>query len=261
MGQAATGWDTSVVLDIQEFVDRSRKLRSIAELEAMLDQIGNQMSFDHYALIHHVDHRSPNQRAPIRLENYPESWVSVFLEQELYSWDPIHMASYATNVAFAWSDVPDMIKLSNRHKSVLKAAAKEGLGDGFTVPANLPGEANGSCSFAVKTGRSLPRQNIGMVQLVGSYAFQAARDLSLRSQPRAPEAYRRVKLTPRQLDCIVLAGRGKSDAEIGMILAIKESTVKEYIETARDKYDVRKRIQLVMRAVHDGHIALTDVLT
>lgn len=56
------------------------------------------------------------------MENYPSTWVEKFLEQKLYAWDPIHVASYATNLAFACSDVPDMIDLTKEQQTVLRSA-------------------------------------------------------------------------------------------------------------------------------------------
>ena len=244
---------------VQTFIDAARLVRTAQQLSLLMEQITHDMGFDHYALIHHVDHRMDARGVSIRLENYPPAWVEIFLERELYSWDPIHLASYSTNVAFAWSDVPHMIRLSKRHKDVLKAAALEGLGDGFTVPANLPGEANGSCSFAVRAGRDLPRERLAMVQTIGCFAFQAARDLALEAFPSALP-HSRVALSPRQLDCVLLAGRGKSDWEIGQILGLKQTTVTEYLDAARDRYGVARRVQLILRAVHDGQIALSDLL-
>ena len=244
---------------VQQFVEATKKVDTLRQLEISIEQIATELGFNYYALIHHVDHRATSRAASVRLENYPKAWVEKFLEQKLYSWDPIHMASYATNLAFAWSDVPDMIRLSSKHKQVLSAAAQEGLGDGITVPANLPGEANGSCSFAVRTGKELPRQHMGAVQLIGSFAFQAARDLSLEAS-QSLNSDERVKLSPRQLDCVLLAGRGKSDWEIATILGIKEDTVTQHLDTARERYGVSRRVQLILRAIHSGQIALTDLL-
>lgn len=239
----------------QAFIDAIRKAADQSELALLLDQISRELGFSHYALVHHVDHRTAGGMM-VRLENYPESWVGTFLEKELYSWDPIVVASNRTNAAFAWSDVADIIRITNRQRDVLKAAAIEGLGDGFTVPIHMPGQVSASCSFAVRTGRALPHHHLGMAQLVGTFAFQTARTLA--EQGAGPIG--RVALTPRQLDCIVLVGRGKSDWEIAQVLGLKEDTVTEYLDAARARYGVARRIQLVMRALQDGHIVLSDLV-
>jgi DNA-binding CsgD family transcriptional regulator len=59
---------------------------------------------------------------------------------------------------------------------------------------------------------------------------------------------------------VVLVAKGKSDWEIGQLLGLKEDTVTEHIEEARRRYDVKRRVQLVVRAVHDGLLALNDVI-
>lgn len=244
---------------VQQFIDAANQAATLRQLELLLEQISTEMGFDYYALIHHVDHRARNRASSVRLENYPKPWVERFLEKKLYSWDPIHIASYETNLAFAWSDVPEMINLTRKQREVLHAASEEGIGDGVTVPANLPGEANGSCSFAVKRGKTLHREYMGAVQLIGSFAFQSARNLALEAA-RSTTSRGRVDLSPRQLDCVLLAGRGKSDWEIATILGIKEDTVTQHLDSARERYGVAKRVQLILRAVHSGQIALTDLL-
>lgn len=249
----------SSLSDTQAFVDALRHAADNAELALLLEQISRDMGFRHYALVDHVDFRITGKAGVVWLINYPSDWMEVFLEEKLYISDPVLLTCQHTNAAFAWSDMGEMIRLTDRHRDVLKAAAIEGLGDGLTMPAHVPGQVSGSCNFAVRTGRDLPRQHLGMVQLVGAFAFQRARTLALADHPGAGPAGR-VALTPRQLDCIALVGRGKSDWEIARILGLKEDTVTEYLDAARARYGVARRIQLVMRAVHDGHLALSDLL-
>jgi LuxR family transcriptional regulator, quorum-sensing system regulator CciR len=244
--------------DVQKFIDMSAQVESFHDLDRLLADITREMGFDHFALIHHVDHRVKGPGTAVRLENYPSGWVNTFLEKELYARDPIHLASHRTNVGFAWSDVPSMIKMTKAHRQVLEAAGREGLGNGYTVPAHVPGEANGSCSFAMRWGRDLP-DNLPMAQLVGSFAFQAARNLALRAFPNGVEDGHPM-LTPRQLDCVLLIGQGKSDWEIAQILGLKEDTVTEYVDAARERYHVARRVQLVVRAIHSGQLALTDLV-
>ena len=68
------------------------------------------------------------------------------------------------------------------------------------------------------------------------------------------------KLTPRMIDCVFLAACGKTDWEAGTILGIAEDTVTEYLDEARRRYDVGHRSQLLMRALFDGHLAISDVI-
>ena len=250
---------------VQSFIDLSRKLRTPAELDLLLQSITRDMGFDHYALIHHVD------LSPIRadfghmvkgellaLTDYPDAWVEQYISDEIVSRDPVLLASQRTSVGFAWSEMATLITLQRPHLDQLERGRKAGIGDGFTVPANVPGEANGSCNFVVETGRDLPDQRLAMAQLIGSYAFEAGR--SIVTKARLDQDEQPIELTSRQLECIALAGRGKSDWEIGKILGLAEGTVKTYINSARDRYGVAKRVQVVVRAVYDGQLPLAELL-
>lgn len=240
---------------INHFIDHSRRATTLGDLRTLLDSAARDMGFDFYALVQHVDVRHAGRSDAIWLENYPDSWAEAFVARGLVSNDPILTASQKTSTGFLWSDVGRLIKLSPHHKRVLAEAAREGMGDGFTVPAHLPGESNGTCNFAMRTGRDLPTESLTTAQLIGLFAFENARRIATRPQnPQAP------RLTPRQLDCLLHVARGKSDWEIAQILGIKEHTVRDYIEDACRRYDVRRRIQLVLRAVHDGQLLLADAI-
>lgn len=159
---------------------------------------------------------------------------------------------------FAWSEVPEMIRLTRQHKDLLLRVRQEGLGDGFTVPAHVPGEANGSCNFAMAGAELVPRRNLTMAQLVGSYAFQAARKIVL--QRLTPGQLERPKLTTRQIECVALIAQGKTDKEIARILGLSPETVSEHVADACRRYNVSRRIQLAFHAIHDGHLSLADAI-
>ncbi|MEY2927683.1 MAG: hypothetical protein RL367_2160 [Pseudomonadota bacterium] len=241
----------------QAFIDASQRADSLDELSALLGEATGALGFAHFALVNHVDVRSQCVN-PFRLHSYPDHWAHEFAAHRRVTSDPVVLASYTTNVGFRWSDVPAMIQLSSEHRAILRDAADQGIGDGFTVPAHVPGEANGSCNFAQKSGMPLPETSLPAAQLVGSYAFQSARVLIHRQAHELPNDP--VKLTSRQLDCILLVARGKTDWEIAKILGIHEDTVTEYLNEARRRYNVSRRVQLVMRSIHDGHLTLADTL-
>jgi LuxR family transcriptional regulator, quorum-sensing system regulator CciR len=243
--------------DVQIFVDESQKIRKLDQLSALLGDITSNLGFDFFALVQHVDVRKSSNKETVWIGNYPSAWIEVFERDGLYATDPIHIASQRTHAGFTWSDVDKLVHLSAHHRRVLAAASKEGLGDGYTIPTHLPGESNGTCSFAMKCGRALPEASLMAAQLIGTYAMEAGRRIVRSDQG---EHTSRPKLTPRQLECVIFAARGKTDWEIATILGIKETTAREYIEDACARYDVHKRMQLVVRALHDGHLTLRDAI-
>lgn len=227
---------------------------SESELAEALAEIAGEIGFTYFALAHHVDVRRPPEPS-IRLHNYPDDWVQYYDRHNLGVSDPVHRASHVTSVGFAWSDIPRMIALGPRDRQILERGEAKGIGDGFTIPANVPGETHGSCSFANPAGMAMPGDELPVAQLVGAFAFEAARRLW---RVRSP-ATGLPKLTDRQLECILWVARGKSDWEISRILGIQHETVVRHLKQARERYGVAKRTLLTVHALFDGSISFADI--
>ena len=240
---------------VDAFVSNVRDLSSEAELALALDQIARELGFDYFALTHHVDIRHAPQPA-IRLDNYPDRWVDYFDDHKLGPSDPVHRACHLTSVGFAWSRLSLMIQLSARDSEILELARDNGIGDGFTVPAHVPGESNGSCSFAMARGRPMSEDHLPVAHMVGAFAFEAARRLWRMRGTAAPPR----PLTDRQRDCLVWVARGKTDWEIAKILGVSHETVIQHLKQARERYGVAKRTTLTVSALFDGTISFTDII-
>ena len=240
---------------IVAFVEDLRAVEAEADLAFLLEEISAELGFAHFALAHHVDLRPASNRA-IRIHNYPDEWERYHDEQQLGRSDPVHRACQLTAVGFTWSQLPRMMRLTPRDLSVLSAAATQGIGDGFTVPAHVPGELNGSCSFATARGVRLQTEKLALAQLVGAFAFEAARRLTRvidGMESGAPH------VSARERECLVWIARGKSDSEIATILGISPETVHQYVKHVRATYDVVSRSQLVARALFAGTISFMEI--
>lgn len=226
----------------------------LPDLFEALAESSQAMGFRYFALTHHVDFASAPELG-IRLHNYPSHWEDWFDERALGRFDPIHRASHVANFGFTWSNVSRMIQLTQGDLEVLSQARRFGIGDGFTVPAHVPGEYNGSCSFAVAEEAELPHEHRLVAQLVGGLAFEAARRIV---QPRrAPQPI--IPMTDRQRDCVLWAARGKTDWEISRILGVSHETVIQHLKHARERYGVQKRAHLAVMALFDGTICFSDI--
>lgn len=248
-------WDPAYFDLAREFAARAPLTPSATGLSSLLDDCTRALGFQHFALLNHVD-LSRASAGIICLSTYPEVWSEKFIKSRLYLDDPVLHASIRTNLGFTWDEISQLIPLSLRHQDIFESARKEGLGDGFTVPANIPGEIHGSCSFATRRGCALPHRALSAAQLVGAFAYQAARRLF---HPTAQPQGNLPQLTPRQRECVVLAGRGKSDWVIGQLLGVKKDTVTKYLVAARDRYEVATRMQIVTAALYYGEISFLEI--
>jgi LuxR family quorum-sensing system transcriptional regulator CciR len=238
---------------VDRFVRDIREVETEEALAGAIADVALDLGFRFFALTHHVDVRRSSEA--IRIHNYPDGWAEWFDEQSLGATDPVHRASNITSVGFAWSKLPDMIALTPMDRRVLELARREGIGEGFTVPAHVPGEAHGSCSFACVPGERFADEHQALLQLVGAFAFEAARRMRRTRFSPGP-----IQLTDRQRDCVMWAARGKSDWEIAKVLGISEATVGEHLRHAYERYGVGKRTLVAIHALFDGTIGFLDVL-
>lgn len=233
----------------------STKVESIVDLDALLTEITPALGFDYFALSHHVDVATGGDGA-IRLHNYPDCWAENYDRQSLGMVDPVHRASHVTARGFLWSELPWLIPLTPADHRILAQGREQGLRDGFTVPAHVPGEALGSCTFvcsAPRGDRAVPL----FAHCAGVFAFESARRLWLkRGRSLLP---RKPVLTDRQRECVLLMAQGKSDEEIAGILGIARYTVSEHVQKACERYGIYKRQLLITLTLYDGTLTFGDV--
>jgi LuxR family quorum-sensing system transcriptional regulator CciR len=223
-----------------------------ADLDDILAEVCKRLRCSFYALSHHIDFLGAPGTG-LRVHNYPEEWTHWFDSQRLGLNDPVHRASQRTAAGFVWHDVPRIIPLCPGDRNVLARARRHGIGDGLTVPAHVPGDAHGSCSFAWRRGEVAKPEALVFAQSLSHFAFEAARLI------HGPERTPRPRLTDRQRECVLWVARGKTDWEISRILGIRHMTVVEHIRNARSRYDATTRAKLTVRALFDGTLHFGDI--
>jgi len=244
-----------VLATAQQFALAVEAAASIRELGGLVDAITREMGFRYFALAHHVDIGRTPQPA-IRLHNYPAEWEAFFDAEGLGRSDPVHRASHLRNLGFPWSMLRDLIELSRRDEEIIARSRRAGLADGYTVPTHIPGESEGSCSFATIRGQSYRMDWMPLAQFVGTAAFEGARRLSGIRRTEAD----RPRLSDRQRDCIYWAARGKSEWETAQILGIGHGTAVQHMKEARKRYGVFNKTQLAIHALYDGALTFTDAM-
>lgn len=235
------------------FGDAASSCQSLPELSLLLADAAIELGFSYFALLHHSSLDNP-PASYVRMDNYPVEWVDELVEHGLIEHDPVHLASRRTNYAFEWSELGDLIALKPRQVRILERSHYFGIGEGLTVPVNVPGEPAGSCSFAMALGTALPHQRIDSAYSIGGHAFRAARRLT-----GLPHSAQIPQLSRREVQCIRLMAAGKTYWVIAAILGINVETVRKYAKKAMMAYGVTSKPQLVALAIRDGWAAFDDV--
>lgn len=241
--------DRGRLSDISAFEAHSRTAATLEQLSAMLDAAIRQFGFRWFALLHNVDLMRRSKNA-LMLTTYPARWIEEIIETRLYMDDPVHAACARSVSGLTWDRIGDYILLTARQISILERGRAHGLSAGYSMPIRMADEPDAMFTVARQSDQTLTSEDMLTARLIGTTAFERARGLletdALANVP--------VPLSPRQIDCIALVAQGKSDWEIAQILGLSRDTVHEYVEAARRRYGVRRRTQLVLRAVRDGHL-------
>ncbi len=257
MLDCAPGARLTIIKEVQDFVRTVRAADSLDAITATLSNATRRFDFDYFAMVQRVNARL--SFGPVRLSDYPESWVDLLSTTEYYVHDPVLAACEKSVAPFAWDTIPAIITMSKHQKAYMVNARAAGLDRGYTVPIHVPGEASGLCSFVTTNGRELPADSLPAAQYLACFAFEAARRLvENRSGPGDGGGVPR--LTQRQLDCVVLAARGKSNWVVGKLLGLSPDTVHKYLESAKRRYGVSSRTELVVRALYDGQLSFKDII-
>lgn len=246
--------------DVQDFISQAHRVTRIDDLKSLLDGLVRELGFRYFALVHHIDiHDIPAET--VSIVEYPESWAAKVIAFNYFADDTVNAACQKTATGFLWSNIGELIALTDRHREILASAEQEGLGEGFTVPIHIPGEFSGSCSFSVPPGTKVSPGIIPALQYTGMFAFEAARRISCQHK-RTPQLHEPdpPKITGRQLDCIALVARGKSDWDAAQLLGISKATVHQHLEEAKRRYGVHSRAQLIVRTLYDSRLTFGDLV-
>lgn len=238
---------------VDDFVAEIATVDTVAGLKQALIRAKKAMGFDYFAITHHADALDVRSKV-IRIHDYPELWAHLFDMRRLGRVDPVHRASHTQNKGFLWSRIGEMIQMRPEDWAVIELAKQFGIADGFTVPANVPGESNGSVSFAVANGRPIPYHMLMVASEIAREAFDCARNLwGMRPRPLAMPI-----LTPAQIVCARWTMIGKSAREISQIEGLRVSTAERHIRHARERYGVEKQTLLITKTLLDGTLSLGD---
>ncbi|MBC2665708.1 LuxR family transcriptional regulator [Novosphingobium flavum] len=238
-----------------DVVQTLRTIPTRAELATLMRAVTREMRFRHFALIHHDDLRT--QRLDrVDLKDYPPAVTERLFSNNRYRRDPVIRGCIFVDGAFLWSDLESLIELNRHDRDSFEFGMREGLNEGITVPYVRLGDCMGSCTFAGTRSPDRAYRYLGVAQMVGIFAFQAARRLIA-----PPESFtHRPRLHPRPRDCVVLAGRGLSNKEIARALALTPRTVDGYLTEARRLFGAHDRTELVVSAVLAGEVGLDELV-
>lgn len=188
-------------------------------------------------------HSRPSMSMEAICSHYPNNWVQHYLQHDYGLVDPVHRVAFTASGPYRWGDITD---LNPTERHVLAEACDAGLKNGLSIPIR---EVGGSVLLINLSGPS-SRINAETSRRFASVISNLFRLELDRLAPPHPKAF--VELSPRQRECLSWVARGKTSADICMILEISRHTVEYHITEAMKILNVNSRIAAAVIASNYG---------
>ena len=227
----------------QAFIDGLAESSNAERLRAVLAEAGAALDLNCFAYLSMPPRRGD---APELISNYPLAWTDHYLRAHYERVDPVIVEVLTATEPFEWGQEFTAKRLSKPQCALLDEAAQFGIRCGFTVPIHDSRGPVAAVTFAADERRPAFQrcieQNRSVLQLMAMYFHaHARRRLSIN---RVIDG---VALSPRELECLEWAARGKSAWEIGRLLNISRRTAAFHLDNAKMKFGVRTICQAVAK--------------
>jgi LuxR family transcriptional regulator, activator of conjugal transfer of Ti plasmids len=180
------------------------------------------------------------------ISNYPTQWTTHYLQSHYERLDPVIFQVLADPEPFEWGPDVTSSTPSPQQLELLDDAAFFGIRYGFTIPIHDGSGAIAAVTYASQERGSVFRhcieRNGRVLQLMALYFHAYARRKIVTD--RFVDG---VPLSPRELECLEWAARGKSAWDIGQILGISRRTAAFHLDNAKAKLGVHSICQAVAR--------------
>lgn len=238
---------------VEAFEKRVNACTALHELAPPLGDAGREIGFDYFALTlcDNLQQSTPRFK---HLDSYPAAYAEVFVARGLYRFDPALQLAQRRIGGFPWKRIGELMPLKSFQSELLRQAAREGLRDGYTIPANVPGEPCGAVSFGARRTLRLTAERRWCADCIGRTAFEASRRLRGLSAHPSPVPH----LNNRVIQCLRRLTLGETDKEVARLLGISPATVNDYVKMALRSYRARNRAHLVTLALRDSHVAFCE---
>lgn len=232
----------SLELAFQDFTDSLWTTNGESALRTVVSRTAQNLGFTYFAYL------GLDNGDPLLISSYPRSWTDHYFAQHFESIDPVVIRARQNHYTFAWSgSAPEHIRTVTT-RQFFSDAQDFGICSGITVPIRSGFGRFAALTFA--THKSLQEieaklhSSHDIFQLIGLY-FHSRVEATLRE----PRAERDCVLSPREIQCLAWASRGKTMAETAIILKLTRRAVSFHLENARFKLRATNITQAVATAV------------
>lgn len=233
---------------IDDFIEATNTANTADEVFVLYERAIADYGYDrtmYCALRNH-----PASTLPAVAKNYPDDWISYYVEKGYTDTDPVRHFCITSRKPFTWAEIAKQVP--KKHSRIFDEAREAGIRDGIGIPVHGPnGEAMG-IGLASSSGNTDAGANLSSLHLLSLQFHTAYMALAMPEQSDTTP----VQLTPREKEVLQWCVHGKSNWVIGELMSISEHAVDFHLRNIFRKLNANSRITAVVKALYLGIITL-----
>lgn len=218
---------------VHRFIDAVGVVTTERHFKQALLSLAHNIGFDLYAYIN----LSSQDGSP--LSNYPKDWQDQYFRKSFHRIDPVIETARRKMAPFTWSLSDRQFQQEKRRRFAREAREFE-ISSGLTIPIPAGYGRMAMLTFASRTPAPYPHAWLDQIPAITVASLTHAYVTVRRPQPSASSV---VTLAPQEAICLRWAAEGKSMHEAAMLLGIKYSSARSYLDNARGKLGAVTLIQ------------------
>ncbi len=226
------------------FVQAMDRASSVAVVQQSFQELIEQLDFS-YVICARLSASQQLDRQSVLMCTWPAEFADTYYAHH-YAHDVILRKILRSRCAIDWPQVFEGRSLSPDESRMIEHAARVGMRFGLAIPIT---EAGGNVGFVGLSGphSCTDARCRSALTLVSIYVYHRLRALAAANGTGQ-------RLSRRELEVLRWIAEGKSDWQIGRILAISAKTVNYHIENVKRKFGVATRMQAVVSAIQRGEL-------
>ncbi len=188
-----------------------------------------------------------NRRHRFFFVDWPQDWLDFYNLGGWFEHDRVAREARTRTAPYLSSEFATH-KVTAEECSLFDAGQAYGWKDVFAVPIHGPGSLQGLVTMGTRETLDFTSLNRAVLEMMGRAVWERCRS----SESYGVAAEERVRLSPREIECLAWAAAGKSDAAIGQLLGVKPATAHFHIEQAKKRLGVSTRVEAVALGVLHG---------
>jgi DNA-binding CsgD family transcriptional regulator len=243
--------DLSEIMHFDHFTTRLNKAHGTEDLRDVMAQVIIGMSIQGFIYLSRGT--APGQAADfISISSFPEDSISRFVKDEPDRINTLFERAASSFLPFFWR-MPEGLRPVERAPGRLLEPSSLRILYGWTVPVHDVMGRIATMSFTATESFADFSKKIDIYKVV-LHVMAIYFHARVRKTVPVHISLPALRLTPREIQCLEWAARGKSRTDIGQIIGLSPRTIKFHLENAQRKLNVAHTTQAVLRATLLGLI-------